>query len=176
MSSTEATSEPAKPIDPTGSAKPIEESAPAFDLADVGRRVVNFLVDHLLFFLLLIPAWRLLELIRLLRVWDEGAGDGNMIVVVERLLWALVIYVLYFTLVEGMTGGRSIGKLLTRTRVIQKNGDRAGFADAFLRSLCRCIPLEVFSAVPHKPPYPWHDRLSETLVVADRSQKRDRPT
>ena len=38
---------------------------------------------------------------------------------------------------------------------------------AFLRSLCRLVPFEPFSALK-KPSYPWHDRWTRTLVIVEK--------
>jgi hypothetical protein len=38
------------------------------------------------------------------------------------------------------------------------------FKDALLRSLCRLIPFEVFSGFG----VPWHDSLTNTMVVKKR--------
>jgi uncharacterized RDD family membrane protein YckC len=53
-------------------------------------------------------------------------------------LLALVLVVGYFTLAEGLTG-RTLGKLLTGTVVIDANGGHPGVRRAFTRTLLRLI-------------------------------------
>lgn len=96
-------------------------------------------------------------------VYSVAGGDKIMIYLVSYLL-ACIFHVIWYTIFEAATGGKTIGKLITRTRAVTANGARMELRTALIRSLCRLIPFEAFSAFG-KPSYPWHDRLSKTLVV-----------
>jgi uncharacterized RDD family membrane protein YckC len=72
------------------------------------------------------------------------------------------------TAVEYFTHGKTLGKLFTRTRAVNDDGTRLTPKTAFLRSICRIIPFEAFSALG-SPCYPWHDKLSKTYVIDDRT-------
>jgi uncharacterized RDD family membrane protein YckC len=61
--------------------------------------------------------------------------------------------------------GYTLGKFITGTRAIRDDDDELTFKDALLRSLCRIVPLEVFSALAG---FPWHDRWTKTKVVKTR--------
>jgi hypothetical protein len=58
--------------------------------------------------------------------------------------------------------GRTIGKLSTNTIAITQDGTPFTFKHALVRSICRSIPFEQFSALGYMP---WHDSLSKTAVV-----------
>ena len=73
---------------------------------------------------------------------------------------------LYYTLLEGLTG-RSLGKLVTGTKVVDANGNPPGFARALLRSLCRFIPFEPFSFLGSDT-RGWHDSMTRTWVIKSR--------
>lgn len=83
--------------------------------------------------------------------------------VVGSLLFSYVIYLLYYTLMEGLSGGRTIGKLVTGSIVVREDGTALTFNDALKRSLCRLVPFEPFSAFGGSP---WHDRWTDTKVVS----------
>jgi uncharacterized RDD family membrane protein YckC len=72
-----------------------------------------------------------------------------------------IFNVLYYTLLEGATQGRTLGKLVTGTKAVTKEGLPITWKEALLRSFCRIVPFEVFSGFGT----PWHDRWSSTQVV-----------
>ena len=59
---------------------------------------------------------------------------------------------------------RTIGKLVTGTRVVTTDGNVPGFGKVLGRSLARVIPFEVLSFLGAIP-IGWHDKLSGTRVV-----------
>jgi hypothetical protein len=67
---------------------------------------------------------------------------------------------LYFFIFEAIAG-QTMGKMITQT-VVQFQGKNA-FGGALARTLCRFIPFEPFSFIPHKG-YGWHDKISGTYV------------
>jgi len=74
---------------------------------------------------------------------------------------AIVDYLVYYTLSEKLFRGYTIGKLITKTRVLRTDGKEITFKDALLRSLCRLVPFEVFSGLG----VPWHDAWTNTMVI-----------
>jgi len=63
-------------------------------------------------------------------------------------LW-IMLAVAYFPLTEGLTG-RSLGKLATRTIVVNATGNKPGIARAFLRTLLRLVEVNplLFGGIP----------------------------
>jgi uncharacterized RDD family membrane protein YckC len=70
--------------------------------------------------------------------------------------------VLYYTFMES-TLGRSLGKLITGTKVINLEGKRPKPLTILGRSFARLVPFEPFSFFGNERG--WHDRWSDTRVV-----------
>lgn len=79
-------------------------------------------------------------------------------------LLGFILGVVYYTLIEFSTGGRSIGKYITKTKIITLDGEKPVFKQYLIRSLCRFIPLEAFSFFGTTDAG-WHDSISKTRVV-----------
>jgi uncharacterized RDD family membrane protein YckC len=75
-----------------------------------------------------------------------------------------VLFILYYGLLEGISKGKTLGKLITGTRAVREDGTPISFGDAFKRTLCRIIPFEPFSAFGYKP---WHDSITNTIVIKE---------
>ena len=137
--------------------------------ATTGQRFLNFLIDNLL--------------MRFGISYFTGAGVGVLLAMlfpeymlrlsestsqIDLLLLAYLIgivnYLLYYTICEKGFKGYTLGKLITGTRAIRTDGGELTFKDAFLRSLCRLVPFEVFSGFG----YPWHDTWTRTMVIKTR--------
>ena len=71
-------------------------------------------------------------------------------------------YVVYYTLCEKLFKGKTLGKLITGTRAVRLDGTELNFKDSLLRSLCRIVPFEAFSAFGG---HPWHDTWTDTMVI-----------
>jgi uncharacterized RDD family membrane protein YckC len=76
----------------------------------------------------------------------------------------LIFALVYFTLQEYILGGRTLGKLITRTKVVRVDCTPLTFRAILIRNLIRLIPLEPFSFFINKKS-PWHDEWSETIVI-----------
>ena len=78
-------------------------------------------------------------------------------------------YALLLSIQEGFFGGKTIAKRFTRTRAVLADGSPLPREKAFLRSLIRMVPFEIFSILIFGRP--WHDTWSGTTVV-DEDQSR----
>lgn len=74
----------------------------------------------------------------------------------------LAFYVIYYVVLEFLFG-RTLGKVLTGTRVVTSEGRALSMPTAVLRTLCRFLPLEPMSFSLGETW--WHDSLSRTQVV-----------
>jgi uncharacterized RDD family membrane protein YckC len=63
--------------------------------------------------------------------------------------------------------GRTLGKLITSTKVIAQDVVKPGFGRAMVRTLCRFIPFEPFSFFGAER-RGWHDSIAKTWVVKSR--------
>ena len=87
---------------------------------------------------------------------------------VDGLVLGGIILVTYYTLLETLFG-RTPGKLIMGTRVVDEDGSRPSFDQVLGRTLCRFIPFEAFTFLGNKGvPYGWHDKIPKTKVVTTR--------
>lgn len=75
----------------------------------------------------------------------------------------LAVFTVYYLAFE-LTLKRTIGKFITKTRVVSDNGSLPRSSAIILRTVFRCIPFEIFSFLGSKNPTGWHDSLSNTRV------------
>lgn len=130
-------------------------------LASGGSRFLNYILDivviiALIFALSFIFAVlaSLLDLNEFL-LWMGNLSDW------EGQLIFVVISIFYYSLTEGLFG-RSLGKLITGTVVVDENGEKPSFGIILKRTLCRLIPFDGFSFLGSRG---WHDSISNTYVV-----------
>ena len=141
---------------------------PMFAYATTGQRFVNFLVDYAIFY-----GYNILVFIVFGFCMGLSGHTGDEIR--EMLSDRLILYgstifnfLTIYTFIEAVTKGRSLGKVITRTQAVNEDLTRIKLKQAFLRSLCRLIPFEVFSGFWG---YTWHDRFTKTYVI----KKMQRP-
>ena len=123
-----------------------------------GIRFANFIIDLITFY----AGVFLISLVWALIVISNGSRPALNLGTAEQYLLSYVLYFLFYSIIEGASKGRTVGKLCTRTVVLKEDGSSITFNDAMMRSLCRLIPFEPFSAFGY---HPWHDSFSKTIVV-----------
>lgn len=132
--------------------------------ADKGKRLVNFLIDAtvITFFQTI--------LVNIFQTLAEHSFspffEGYRVIFGFNFL----ITPIYYILAEYLFKGKTVGKIITKTRVVTLNGERPTFNQIFGRSFARVIPFEPLSYLGDSP-NGWHDRLSETIVIDE--QKSD---
>jgi uncharacterized RDD family membrane protein YckC len=138
--------------------------------ATQGQRFLNWIIDNLFMqYALTILTGRLVgELIvkffpdfAMRLAYDENTAD---VLVVAYCFW-FFNYLIYYTFCEKAFRGYTIGKIITGTRTVREDGNEISIKDAFLRSLSRLVPFEVFSGLAERP---WHDSWTNTTVVKTR--------
>ena len=82
---------------------------------------------------------------------------------IQELTIGLVVLLIYYNVFE-IFSGTTIGKLFTKTVVVDVYGEKPNANAILIRSLCRLIPFEFFSFLG-TPCVGWHDSLSKTYVV-----------
>ncbi|OIQ19411.1 MAG: hypothetical protein BM549_10735 [Lacinutrix sp. MedPE-SW] len=74
----------------------------------------------------------------------------------------IALYYLYYLIFE-YTTGQTIGKIITKTKVVNIDNDlKPSFSTILLRTLCRLIPFEIISYLFSVNGL--HDRLSKTTL------------
>jgi len=77
-------------------------------------------------------------------------------------IFGFVVGMIYYTLFEAITS-RTLGKLITGTKVVDEKGNAPDIGKILLRSLCRYIPFDAISFFSEGQG--WHDSLSKTRVI-----------
>jgi uncharacterized RDD family membrane protein YckC len=129
--------------------------------ASHGKRLVNYVVDQLTCIFLI------LFIMLAIRSTNLALGDAILARLTTGFAGNLTItffYALFMSIQESLLGGKTLGKLITRTRAVEEDGSRLSAEKAFLRNLIRCVPFNPLSALG-RPARPWHDRWSHTMVV-----------
>lgn len=118
--------------------------------ASIGIRFANYIIDLVIFYILSIVVGLLLANSL------PSAGIGISYVI------TYLLFIIYYTLMEGATQGKTVGKLVTGTIAIRNDGAPFTFYDAMVRSFCRIVPFEPLSAFGGNP---WHDKWTNTKVI-----------
>jgi uncharacterized RDD family membrane protein YckC len=136
--------------------------------ASSGTRFANLLIDRLILYAL----WRfILGPLAVNMIISMGLYTYDRVGLwVELYLFAVVFDVMIIAIQEATMGGKTFGKLITRTRAVNENGTPIDFRKALMRSLSRAVPFEAFSALG-APCYPWHDRWTGTLVIDEKTSR-----
>ncbi|KAF2512630.1 RDD family protein [Flavobacterium foetidum] len=126
-------------------------------------RFVNYLLDNIFILILVFIFGFVMAIIASLfglnglLIWLDNIGD------LEGRLLFILIAVTYYTITEGLLG-RSFGKLITGTVVVDENGVKPSFGTIFKRSLCRIIPFDALTFLSSSS-RGWHDSIPGTYVV-----------
>ncbi|KFF08818.1 RDD family protein [Chryseobacterium luteum] len=140
--------------------------------ASKGTRFANYLIDLVAFYILFFVVLMILMAISpAFRVWLANSSD------IAQRLFGIISYILFSFFIEAVTGGRSLGKLITGTRVIMIDGQKPSVGNYFLRNMIRGIILvDQLSFLGENG---LHDNWSSTRVVniknydAERQLKSD---
>ena len=133
--------------------------------ANAGKRFANYIIDFIIWCLLILISTVIYYLIVGLPERDDS-NDSPFGSPLERIVFAL-IYAVCMGLIEWIFKGKTLGKLITGTRAVNIDGTRMSFKTAFLRGFSRIVPFEPFSAFG-SPCYPLHDKWTNTYVVDEK--------
>lgn len=138
--------------------------------ASMRKRLANFIIDRILDYGLAGLAGVAIAIILvylesdLISIFDEGEDDVLTSTIGDYIIGALLT-IGYYTLSEYCFRGKTLGKLITRTRAIHVEGGELTLRDALMRSLSRIVPFEPFSFLSDDARSGWHDSWTDTQVV-----------
>lgn len=142
----------------------IEKASQQARIAQVGngKRFGNFIIDYLM---VLAVVFTLAVGSTIVSAMIDPASLDNVEAEAERFnyLFYFISHIGYYVILES-TFGRTIGKFITKTKVVDEHGRLPTLKAIILRTLARYIPFEAFSFLGGSPGG-WHDRLSKTMVV-----------
>lgn len=101
---------------------------------------------------------------------SEALRSLETISPIQEFLFGFLCYFTYYLFFESIFG-RTLGKLITGTTVVNEHGGKPVFKQIIGRTLCRLIPFEPFSFFGASG-YGWHDSIPKTYVIDIRNQKK----
>jgi uncharacterized RDD family membrane protein YckC len=125
------------------------------ELATRGRRFANMLIDTIAIYILAFIVGIFLVVFNAPILSDPSP--------INNYAFGIMLWLLYYVPSEALFG-RTIGKLITGTRVIMADGSPPNVLNVIGRSFARLVPFEAFSFFGAEV-IGWHDRWSSTRVV-----------
>jgi len=119
-------------------------------------RLVNYFIDYIMQIILVMVYFYLASVIG----GDEVIAklDG-----IPAFILGLMALFPYYLLMEASIG-RTVGKLVTGTKVVNEDGYDASFAQIVGRTFARIIPFEAVTFLGSET-RGWHDSMPNTYVV-----------
>lgn len=128
----------------------------------ISKRFINYIIDSIIIALLMFLIIFVLSMI-FLKFNPELLNDLiNFSKYVNYIIFIIVMYSYYF--VFEASAGMTIGKYITKTKVVDKEGKKPNSKIIAIRTLCRLIPLEPISYLGEGK-LGWHDTLSKTATI-----------
>ena len=133
-------------------------------LASKNIRFANFIIDYIIQVILGIA---ISMVIGALSELTGSYAFYDLVIETEGRLsdyiFGTIILFIYYLTIETLTA-RSLGKYITKTKVVLHDGSKPEFTDILKRTLSRILPFEQFSFIG-KESTGWHDSISKTYVV-----------
>ncbi len=132
-------------------------------LASSGQRFGNYFIDVIVIYLIIIILTFIIGVITQLSglasfvEWAQNINDF------EGYIVFFLVMIPYYTFFESYTS-RTVGKYITKTMVVLKDGSKASSQTILKRTICRIIPFEALSFLSSHS-RGWHDTISDTYVV-----------
>ena len=139
----------------------LEEISPFNKPASKFKRLFNLVVDYCFVFVLLIVVFFVL----ILAGAEEWVPTREHSEELTRQVISVGALFIYYVITEYFWSGKSLGKFITRTKVIMQNGDSPNLKAVLYRAFTRFIPFEFLSLLVDNQT--WHDRLSGTIVIEE---------
>ena len=128
-------------------------------LAGHGQRFANLFIDYF-------AQMGLGFVVGILIVLIGGEAAISFIEDTPDILLGLPILIIYYFAFE-MATSRTLGKLITGTKVVNEDGGPPTPTQIMGRTICRIIPFE-FLTFLRTPSRGWHDSIPNTYVVKTR--------
>ena len=117
-------------------------------------RLIHFIIDSAVWFAIYLSVAYLLD--------NYIRFSSYTVNYIYSISLGLLLFLGYYCLLE-FYFQRTLGKLLTGTKVMNEDGSTPSFKAVFIRTISRIIPIDIFYYLFSKTGL--HDRLSATLVV-----------
>ncbi|QDU54526.1 RDD family protein [Aeoliella mucimassa] len=154
----------ASPVsNPLGPGNVVDNVDVELPIATQGKRLLNLIIDNIV----LQIVSRVVGVAvgaAMIRPGEVITPEKQSTLFVVAMIMGLIVAVVYFLVMESLFQ-KTIGKMLTGTKVVDVDGRRPSFQQLLGRSLSRFVPFEAFSFLGGSRPVGWHDSWSGTRVV-----------
>ncbi len=142
-------------------------SAIAYNKANSTKRLLNYIIDIVVFMVILLLMTMIILLINpnTSIFYDIESSPPILFELFYLFLYGLIMF-----LSEYLTKGRSVGKYITGTQVVRDDGLALTPSDFLKRNSIRLLPFEVLSFLGNSG---WHDKFSKTTVVNKKGYEND---
>ncbi|UTA67728.1 RDD family protein [Emticicia sp. 21SJ11W-3] len=124
---------------------------------NVSERFLNMIIDQIVItFLAFVSTYWIV----LAKFEYSNVSDWKFIIYFQ-ICYSLQFFLYYF-IIEGCFK-TTVGKVITKSTIVNSEGEFISMGNAFIRTLCRYIPFEPFSFLIGSRG--WHDSVSNTSVV-----------
>ena len=127
--------------------------------ASKGKRILNLIIDYIGFLALSFLIGVLGQIPAL-----EGLVEGFFSL--PDAMLGFVVFLIYYPPLE-IIFGRTLGKLVTGTKVVDEKGKKPKAIQILIRTFCRFIPFEAFSFLGDTG-RGWHDSIPNVYVISVR--------
>ncbi|SHL94293.1 RDD family protein [Flavobacterium xanthum] len=114
-------------------------------------RFLNFIIDIIVWFIIV-------------AILTSQLNPKDPVQMLFGYLIFFASYIGYYAFMETKYQ-KTIGKFITKTKVVNKNGAKPKGGDILRRTFCRLIPFDRISFL--FTPNGFHDRLSDTTIIKD---------
>ncbi|MBP2831563.1 RDD family protein [Aquimarina sp. U1-2] len=136
-----------------------EEEQVYSNIAGSVTRFLNLIIDTVIWYVLIIITF---FIINLFIPFDPSVS--NLFIILFNLILIFGVFFAYHSIME-IKFQKTVGKFVTKTKVVKMNGEKPTNNDIITRTFCRLIPFDRLSFVFVK--IGIHDFLSKTTVVKD---------
>ena len=124
--------------------------------ASGGIRFANYLIDTIVFYILSFVLGIILALFGGTEALDSLESPLASI-------GSIFLMIIYYIVFENAFG-KTIGKMITKTKVVTESGEKPSFSQILGRTFSRLVPFEAFSFLGNDA-VGWHDKWSKTRVI-----------
>ena len=140
--------------------------------ASRGTRFANYFIDIIVFYIFIFFFGVFLGILATIGIevplqWFLYLEEN----LAADYLFTGILYFVYIFSIEYFTKGKSIGKFITKTKVVSIDGTTPTQKDFFIRNISRLVPFDGLSFL--KQDGGWHDLWSDTRVVNWEKYKSD---
>ena len=114
-------------------------------------RFIHFIVDTIVWFLIVA-----------ILTFSLNTNDDFQMLIGYLIFFSS--YFVYYVFMETKYQ-KTVGKFITKTKVVKSNGTKPEFGDIVRRTFCRLIPFDRISFLFTQNGF--HDRFSETTIIRD---------